>query len=63
MVKGVTQLKPVKSLALGDMTSIMATSRDYDELLEMWQGWREISPTMKPLYTRQAELANEGAKV
>lgn len=49
-------------LSLGDMTSIMATSRDYDELLEMWQGWREISPVMKPLYTRQAELANEGAK-
>ncbi len=49
-------------LSLGDMTSIMATSHDYDELLEMWSGWREISPPMKPLYTRQAELANEGAK-
>ena len=59
--KGSYTTKDGKKLSLGDMTSIMATSRDYDELLEMWQGWREISPSMKPLYTRQAELANEGA--
>lgn len=59
--KGSYTTKEGKKLSLGDMTSIMATSRDYDELLEMWQGWREISPSMKPLYTRQAELANEGA--
>ena len=44
------------------MTAKMATSRDYDELLEMWQGWRTISPEMKPLYIRQAELGNEGAQ-
>jgi len=50
-----------EELSLGDMTSLMATSRDYDELLEVWQGWRQISPPMKALYTRQTELANEGA--
>jgi len=49
-------------LSLGDMTSTMATSRDYDELLDVWQGWRKISPPMKGLYTRQTELANEGAR-
>jgi len=59
--KGSYTTKEGKKLSLGDMTSTMATSRDYDELLEMWSGWREISPSMKPLYTRQAELANEGA--
>jgi len=59
--KGSYTTKEGKKLSLGEMTSIMASSRDYDELLEMWQGWREISPSMKPLYTRQAELANEGA--
>jgi len=59
--KGSFTTKEGKKLSLGDMTSTMATSRDYDELLEMWQGWREISPSMKSLYTRQAELANEGA--
>jgi peptidyl-dipeptidase A len=60
--KGSYTTKTGEKLSLGDMTSIMSTSRDYDELLEMWQGWREISPSMKPLYARQAELANEGAK-
>jgi peptidyl-dipeptidase A len=51
-----------EKLSLGDMTAIMATSRNYDELLEMWSGWRQISPDMKLLYSRQAELVNEGAK-
>ncbi len=51
-----------EKLSLGDMTSKMASSRDYDELLEMWQGWRSVSPAMKPLYERQSELANEGAQ-
>ncbi|MCP4323983.1 MAG: peptidase M2 family protein, partial [Alteromonadales bacterium] len=60
--KGSYTTKAGKKFSLGDMTSTMANSRDYDELLEMWSGWREISPEMKPLYTRQAELANEGAK-
>lgn len=60
--KGSYTTKAGEKLSLGDMTAKMATSRDYDELLEMWSGWREISPEMKPLYTRQAELANEGAK-
>jgi len=59
--KGSYTTQAGKELSLGDMTSIMAESRDYDELLEMWQGWREVSPPMKTLYTRQAELANEGA--
>jgi peptidyl-dipeptidase A len=59
--KGTYTDKTGKQLSLGDMTAIMATSRDYDELLEMWQGWRMISPPMKDLYTRQTQLANEGA--
>jgi len=60
--KGTYTTKAGEKLSLGDMTSIMATSRDYDELLELWQGWREISPPMKKLYMRQTELANEGAR-
>jgi peptidyl-dipeptidase A len=60
--KGTYTTKTGDKLSLGQMTSKMATSRDYDELLEMWQGWRTISPDMKPLYMRQAELGNEGAQ-
>lgn len=59
--KGKYTTKDGKTLSLGDMTATMATSRDYDELLEMWQGWRTISPEMKPLFERQSQLANEGA--
>ncbi|MDP5211564.1 M2 family metallopeptidase [Pseudoalteromonas tunicata] len=49
-------------LSLGDMTAKMATSRDYDELLDLWQGWRQVSKPMRPLYEQQVKLANEGAK-
>jgi peptidyl-dipeptidase A len=48
-------------LALDDLEEIMAHSRDPDELLEVWEGWRTISPPLKDLYARQVELANEGA--
>lgn len=60
--KGHYTAKSGETLSLGQMTATMATSRDYDELLEMWQGWRTISPDMKPLYIRQTELGNEGAQ-
>lgn len=60
--KGTYTNKAGKKLSLGELTTTMATSRDYDELLETWEGWRTISPAMKPLYTKQAELGNEGAK-
>ena len=48
-------------LGLGELEDIMAVSRDRDELLEAWEGWRTISPPMKDLYARQVELANAGA--
>ena len=48
-------------MALGKLEEIMAHSRNPDELLEAWEGWRTISPPMKELYARQVELANEGA--
>lgn len=49
-------------LSLPDMTLRLANSRDPAEQLELWTGWREVSPPMKPLYVRQTEIANEGAK-
>jgi len=49
-------------LNLNEMTTILANSRNPQELLDVWTGWREISPPMKPLYIRQTEIANEGAK-
>ena len=48
-------------LNLPELESIIEQSRDYDELLEAWQGWRTISPPMREMYQRFVELANEGA--
>ncbi|AIY65717.1 M2 family metallopeptidase [Pseudoalteromonas piratica] len=50
-----------KCLSLGDMTATMATSRDYDELLDIWTGWREVAKPMRPLYEQQVKLTNQGA--
>ena len=49
-------------LDLTRMERIMAESRDTDELLEVWKGWRTISPPMRPQYQRFVELANAGAR-
>lgn len=47
---------------LGQLSKVLATSRNYDELLDAWQGWRTISPEMKPMYQQLVELSNQGAK-
>jgi len=49
-------------LADVDIIRTMATSRDADELLDVWKGWRTISPPMKDDYARMVEIANEGSK-
>ena len=46
---------------LRELEDVIAESRDYDELLDAWQGWRTISPPMRDLYARYVELVNEGA--
>ncbi|MGK2925562.1 MAG: M2 family metallopeptidase, partial [Lysobacterales bacterium] len=47
--------------ALGELEDVLGASRDPQELLEAWSGWRTVSSPMKDLYARQVELANEGA--
>jgi len=44
-----------------ELEGLMQELRDYDELLDLWQGWRKISPPMRDMYERYVELANEGA--
>jgi len=44
-----------------ELEGLMQQSRDYDELLEYWAGWRAISVPMRDKYERFTELANEGA--
>jgi peptidyl-dipeptidase A len=40
---------------------IMATSRDPEELKELWVGWHAIAPPMRQRYARFVELSNQGA--
>jgi peptidyl-dipeptidase A len=48
-------------LGIAELEGLMQQSRDYDELLDLWQGWRTVSAPMRPKYERYVELANEGA--
>ncbi len=47
---------------LGQLEEVMARSRDWDELLDAWVGWRTVSPPMRPLYERLVALSNQGAR-
>lgn len=51
-----------KCLTLDDLEKTLAQSRSYDELVDAWTGWHQISIPMKPKYARYVELANQGAK-
>ena len=49
-------------LDLPQVERVFAESRDTDELLDLWIGWRTISPPMRSPYVRFTELANAGAR-
>ena len=49
-------------LDLPQIERMFAESRDTDELLDLWTGWRTISPPMRSPYVRFTELANAGAR-
>lgn len=53
--------KDDKCHSLGQLSEILATSRDYDELLDAWNGWRTVAPQMKQPYERLVALSNEGS--
>jgi peptidyl-dipeptidase A len=61
-LKGLGNDKQSECLTLGELSKILATKRDWDVLLEAWQGWRTISPPMRPLYQEFVALGNKGAK-
>jgi peptidyl-dipeptidase A len=46
---------------LEQLSDILAHSRDYDETLAAWLGWRTVSVPMRADYQRFAELTSEGA--
>ena len=44
------------------LKAVVATSRDYDQLLDAWQGWHEAARPIREDYVRYVALANEGAR-
>ena len=47
---------------VSDLQKIMAESRDYDELLFAWKGWRDAAgKVLREDYKRYVELANKAA--
>jgi peptidyl-dipeptidase A len=51
-----------KCLSINDLSRILATSTNPDELLDAWVGWHKISVPMRQKYTRFVQLSNDGAK-
>jgi peptidyl-dipeptidase A len=51
-----------KCLDIEDITRVMATSRDPNELRDAWAGWHEISKPMRKDFVRFVELSNQGAR-
>ena len=56
--------KSAKFLSLEPhLSKIMRKSRDPNDLLFAWKGWRDaVGPPMKPLYERMVDLLNIGAR-
>jgi peptidyl-dipeptidase A len=47
---------------IDDLSALLATSRNFDELTEAWRRWHTISAPMRGDYAKFVELANEGAR-
>lgn len=43
------------------LTEVLASSHNYDELTEAWTGWHSTARPLRKEYVRFVELANEGA--
>lgn len=46
---------------LEELEDVLANSRDWDELVDAWVGWRTVSVPMRDDYRRFVELSTEGA--
>jgi len=51
-----------KCLSLNDLSRILASSTNPEDLLDAWVGWHKISVPMRQRYGRFVELSNKGAR-
>lgn len=56
-------LFPLDCFAITGLDNIMGTSKDYNERLWAWEGWRaEVGKQLRPLYEEYVVLKNEMAR-
>ena len=60
--KGKYCRKKGECLDISAIEKVMSTSRNPEELKEVWMGWHTIAPPMRPRYRRFVELSNQGAR-
>ena len=51
-----------KCLPIGDVEQVMASSRDPQEMKELWVAWHAIGAPLRQKYTRFIQLQNKGAQ-
>lgn len=44
------------------LSDVLATGRNYDELVDAWTGWHSVAKTYRKDYQRYIEIANSGAR-
>jgi peptidyl-dipeptidase A len=54
--------KPEDCLDVTAIERIMATSRDPEQLKDLWIGWHKVGVPMRNRYARFVELSNQGAR-
>src|SRR5438132_1508195 len=59
--KGKYCRKPDDCLDITSIESIMGTSRDANELKDLWMGWHKVGVPMRQRYARFVALSNQGA--
>ena len=60
--KGKYCRKPDDCLDITSIESIMGTSRDANELKDLWMGWHKVGAPMRERYARFVQLSNQGAR-
>jgi peptidyl-dipeptidase A len=51
-----------KCLDIGQVEQVFESSRDPEELKQVWAAWRAVGAPMRPQYTRFIQLQNKGAQ-
>jgi peptidyl-dipeptidase A len=60
--KGKYCRKNGECLDITAIEKVMSTSRNPEELKELWTGWHAIAPPMRQRYARFVDLSNQGAR-